>query len=254
MLALKTDFHIHTKEDRKDHIEHTSYELIRHAAYRGFKALSITNHDTFTFSSELERYAADHGILLIPGIEKTVEKRHVLILNAYPATEKIETFEDLRKAKDDDLFFIAPHPFFKTGGCLEQKLYEHLDLFDAIEHSFFYSSWFNLNREAWLVSEESGLPMVGNSDCHILKHFGLSHSIVRSEIQTMEAVFSAIRARQVEVVSQPIFFPKLAAIIYEMTLNRRRQAALQRQAPRLRVEAPSQPAELVSAHSAIWKS
>jgi predicted metal-dependent phosphoesterase TrpH len=245
MLAFKTDFHIHTEEDRKDYIEHSSYELIRHAAHTGFKAISITNHDTFTFTSELQMYAADHGVLLIPGIEKTVEKRHVLILNAYPATEKIETFEDLRKAKDDDVFFIAPHPFFKTGGCLEEKLYEYFDLFDAIEHSFFYSKWFNLNREAWLLSEESGLPMVGNSDCHILKHFGLSHSIVRSEAQTMEAVFAAIRARQVEVVSQPIFFPKLAAIICEMTMNRRKQAALLKQRHSPRIETPMQP-ELVS--------
>ena len=224
MNAFKTDFHIHTSDDRKDHIEHTSYQLIQQAAQQGLNAIAITNHDTFTYNSDLRRYAEDHGILLIPGIEKTVERRHVLILNAFPATEKIHTFEDLRRAKDDDLFYLAPHPFFRTGGCLESKLYEHLDLFDAVEYCFFYSKWFNLNREAELLCQEKGLPLVGSSDCHMLKYLGICHSIVRTYDFNTEGVFTAIRSGQVDVVTQPIFLPRLAMIIFQMMLNRRKAA------------------------------
>ena len=147
MLNIKSDFHLHTRDDREDRIGHSEKELIDHAAANGFSALAITNHNTFTFNNDLRSYAEDSGILLIPGVEKTVEGKHVLILNASPATEKITTFEDLRKAKEDDVFLIAPHPFFKHHNCLEKKLYKHIELFDALEFCFFYSKWFNLNRQ-----------------------------------------------------------------------------------------------------------
>lgn len=219
LTKIKSDFHLHTNDDREDPIAHSAKELIDHAAKKGFGALAITNHNTFTYSCELQNYAEDNGILLIPGIEKSVEGKHVLILNAFPATEKINTFDGLRKAKEDGLFLIAPHPFFKSPCCLGQKLLEHLDLFDAIEFTHFYSKWFNLNRKVSMLSEQEGLPVVGNSDCHLLKYMGACHSILYSEEQSIEAIFFAIRNNQVEVVGQPIFMLKLAKILFEMWLS-----------------------------------
>ena len=225
MLNIKSDFHLHTRDDREDSIGHSETELIDHAAARGFGALAITNHNTHTFNKELQRYAEDRGILLIPGIEKTVERKHVLILNSSAAAEKIDTFEDLRKAKEDGLFLIAAHPFFKYPCCLEEKLYEHLALFDALEFCFFYSKWFNLNRKVLKLAEQKGLPVVGNSDCHLLKYMGVCHSIIHAEAQSMEAVFSAIRNNCVQVVSEPIFMPKLPWIFLEMKLTALKEAS-----------------------------
>ncbi|MFQ5751427.1 MAG: PHP-associated domain-containing protein [bacterium] len=226
MLELKTDLHLHTSDDREDTVRHSAQDLIVHAANQGFKVLAITNHDTFTYSRDLEKFASDHGILLIPGIEKEVEGKHILLLNAFPATEKIKTFEDLQKAKNDGLFVIAPHPFFKRKICLENKLYEYVVLFDALEFSFFYSKRFNCNQKALQFSAEQGLPVVGNSDCHFLKYLGICHSIIRVEEQSMVGVFSAIRNKNIEIVSQPIFFPKLATIYLEMLLNKYHDAFL----------------------------
>lgn len=219
MVNIKSDFHLHTSSDREDPIEHSEIELIDHAAARGFGALAITNHDTYTYSRDLQRYAEDKGILLIPGIEKTIERKHVLLLNASRSAERINTFEDLRKAKDDGLFVIAPHPFFKYPCCLEERLYEHLELFDALEFCFFYSKWINFNRKMLRFSEQSGLPVVGNSDCHLLKYMGASCSVIHAESLSMEAIFSAIRSNCVQVVAEPIFMPKLPLMILEMNLT-----------------------------------
>ena len=225
MLNIKSDFHLHTRDDREDSIGHSETELIDHAAARGFGALAITNHNTYTFNNELQRYAEDRGILLIPGIEKNVERRHVLILNATPASEKISTFEDLRKAKEDGLFLIAPHPFFKYPCSLGKKLYEHIELFDALEFCFFYSKWLNFNRKMLKLAEQKGLPVVGNSDCHLLKYMGTSYSIIHAEVQSMEAIFSAIRNNCVQVVSEPIFMPKLPWIFLDMKLTALKEAS-----------------------------
>ncbi|RMD93055.1 MAG: hypothetical protein D6813_04760 [Calditrichaeota bacterium] len=222
MMFLKGDFHLHTADDRHDYIQHTAEELIDHAARKGFKLLSITNHDTFTFHKDLYNYALDRGILLIPGIEKKIENKHVLLLNAFPACEKIKTFEELRRAKSDGLFVIAPHPFFKTLHCLEDQLIEHIELFDAIEYSFFYSKWFNFNKKAVAVACDYDLPLVGNSDCHLLKYFGLCHSLIYAEQLNELAVFEAIRAKKIKVISEPIFLPKLVVIFMDMVTHKYR--------------------------------
>ena len=111
---------------------------------------------------------------------------------------------------------IAPHPFFWAQTCLEKKFVEHIELFDAVEFCYFYSKWFNLNRKAIRISNEMGLPLLGNSDCHLLKYMGISHSIIYAEQQTMESVFAAIEKNHVEVVSNPIFLPKLFLMFFEM--------------------------------------
>ena len=219
-MKLKSDLHLHTCEDRFDRVAHSAQKLIAIAAQKGFKVLSITNHDTLTWNRDLQSYAADLDILLIPGLEKTIEEKHVLILNANRlATEKIQTFDDLRRAKQDGMCIIAPHPFFKKRCCLEERLLEYAALFDAVEFTFFYSKWLNFNQKAVRVAKEKGLPVVGNSDCHVLKYQGICHSIIHTENQTIEAVFSAIRKHNVEVVSRPIFLPKLAMMYLEMTIR-----------------------------------
>lgn len=218
MIELKADFHLHTADDRYDNIAHTSYELISHAAQKGFKVLSITNHDTYTFNPELVSYALDHDILLIPGIEKTIEGKHVLLLNAFPAAEKIKSFAELQAAKNDGLFVVAPHPFFKAHHCLGNKLIEHIDLFDAVEYSYFYTRWINFNRKARAVAREYRLPLIGNSDCHVLSYMGLSHSVITAYHKTENAVFDAIREHRVKVVSHPQPFHKLLSMFINMQI------------------------------------
>ena len=78
---LKADFHIHSNEDKRDLIAYSAREFIDAAAEKKFDVLALTNHDIFTYSQELSDYAAEKGILLIPGIESTIEGKHVVILN-----------------------------------------------------------------------------------------------------------------------------------------------------------------------------
>ena len=78
---LKVDFHLHTADDPLDRVGHTARELILKAEDEGFDVISVTNHDRLTFSPDLFDFARERGLLLIPGIEMTVEGRHVLVLN-----------------------------------------------------------------------------------------------------------------------------------------------------------------------------
>src|SRR5687768_2788769 len=78
---LKVELHTHTSDDPADPIPHSAIELIDRAADLGYDALAITLHDKQFDVCSLAAYAAGRGLVLIPGVEKTIEGRHVLLLN-----------------------------------------------------------------------------------------------------------------------------------------------------------------------------
>ena len=99
---MKADFHLHTREDPLDPILHDARKLIDRAQEKGFEVLAITNHESITYSDDLQDYARERGILLLPGMEATIEGRHVLIINPgeapgttgpSPMSSAVETME-----------------------------------------------------------------------------------------------------------------------------------------------------------------
>jgi len=69
---LKVELHTHTADDPVDAIPHTTHQLIDHAAALGYDALAITLHDHQLDLRNLTPYAAERGLVLIPGIERTI--------------------------------------------------------------------------------------------------------------------------------------------------------------------------------------
>jgi predicted metal-dependent phosphoesterase TrpH len=203
-VLLKADFHTHSREDPHDFIRYTALELIGEAARQGFDVLAITCHNKRIHSAELERYAADLGILLIPGVEAAIEGRHTLLLDMPYTRWKVRTFREVRRRKRDGGLVIAPHPFFPAPKCLRNKLRENLDIFDAIEFSHMYTRTFDFNRRAVEYARRMEMPLVGTSDCHRLWQLGTTYTILDAESKTLEGVFAAIRAGRTRVVTAPL--------------------------------------------------
>lgn len=212
MPHLKAALHCHTRKDRKDFIKHSEIELIDRAFELGFEILAITCHDIVAHTPELEKYAFKKGVLLIPGIEKTIEKKHVLVLNPDQAIEQVQTFSDLKKYKKEkpDILIIAPHPFYWTRYSLRKKLIPNLELFDAIEHSFFYSPRINPNQYAALFACSYNLPLIGTFDNHCLAHFKSppTYTVIHSE-KNLPSVFKALKNGQFEIVTRPLSLLKM---------------------------------------------
>jgi len=212
---LKADLHLHTREGDA-FIAYDARGLIDRAAALGYRVLSITNHDTLTFSRDLERYAGDRGVLLVPGVEATIEGRHVLIHNLDVAPERLRTFADLRKLRAPEWLVVAPHPFFPASYALGDRLLEHLDLFDAIELSHFYTRRLNFNDRAVRLAATAGLPLLGTSDAHLVRQLGTTYSLVQAR-PTLASVLDAIRAGQVRITSRPLALRECAAIMLTIT-------------------------------------
>ncbi|MBI4485498.1 MAG: PHP domain-containing protein [Acidobacteria bacterium] len=234
---LKVDLHTHTADDPVDTIPYTARELIDRAAELRFDALAITLHDRQQGPSELSAYARGRGVELIPGVERTIHRKHVLLLNFPGAvSESVDSFEDLFRLRQrhPQGLVVAPHPFYPAPSCLRGLMDRHADLFDAVELNSFYTHWFDFNAAARRWAHRFGKPVVANSDAHRLSLFGGSCSYVDAE-PGADSICSAIKAGRVKVETRPL--PLLAAATYFASLTcsglgRRRAAGLGERDPR----------------------
>jgi predicted metal-dependent phosphoesterase TrpH len=210
---LKVELHSHSADDPRDQISHSTCDLIDRAAALGYDALAVTLHDRQLDVRPFEGYALDRGLILIPGIERTVEGRHVLLLNFATGAEDVQTFEDVRRLKQGQPgLVVAPHPFFPAGASLLGRMNRHADLFDAVEYNAMFTGSLNFNRTAERWARRHHKPMVGNGDVHRLEQLGTTYSLVDAE-RHPTAICQAIAAGLVSVVSNPISWTAAARIV-----------------------------------------
>lgn len=215
---LKVELHAHTADDPVDAIPYTTHQLIDHAVALGYDALAITLHERQLDLCHVTPYAAERGLVLIPGIERTIEGRHVLLLNYASGAEDVRTFADLaRLRKRARGLVVAPHAYFPGFSCLRKDLERHADLFDAVERNAMFVPGLDFNRAAERFAKREGKPIVGNCDVHRLMQLGSTYSLVDAA-RDPDAICEAIAEGQVRVESRPIGWITAAQIIAALML------------------------------------
>jgi len=217
--TLKADLHCHVSGDPRDDIGYTAEDLIDRAVGLGFDAIAITNHREVWQNPGMIAYAQKRGLLVIPGIELDVEGKHVVMINVDKRVEAIRSFDDIRSSASSDRVVIAPHPFYPLQTCIGKKLVEHVDVFDAIEYSFFYCRVLNPNARAEAVANRAGLPMVGSSDCHSLRWLGRTYTVIEADKKDVKSVVHAIHEGCASVVTRPLSMPTFAAACARSAVN-----------------------------------
>lgn len=203
---LKTELHAHTADDPVDLIPHSSIDLIERAAALGYQVLAITLHDRYLDIEPLLPHARRCGITLIAGIEKTIEGRHVLLINFDAAAERVGTFDELRRLRQarPTGLVVAPHPFYPSTSCVGRILEQQPDLFDAVEFSAIYTFGVGaFNRTAIRWARRHGKPLVANGDVHRLVQLGRTYSLVDAEPEP-DAICAAIRGGRVAIEAEPL--------------------------------------------------
>ena len=216
---LKVELHTHTSDDPVDRIPHTTVELIDRAASLGYDALAVTLHERQLDVERLASYAAERGIVLIPGVERTIEGRHVLLLNFKSGAEDVRTFSDLARLKSRQPgLVVAPHAFFPSSVCLGRDLERHPDLFDAVERNAMFTRSVDFNRRAERWAARYGKPVVGNCDVHRLWQLGTTYSLVDA-MPDPDAICEAIAAGRVLVEGRPLAWTEAARVMAFMLLG-----------------------------------
>lgn len=221
-MILKSDLHIHSSLDPADrHLRKmlSPHEILEMAKNNGFDVVSITHHDHYYHNKRLFEYAKDLDILLIPGIEKTIEGKHVLLYN-FENPASIDSFEKLEGMKGEDNLVVCPHPFYLFSS-LNNNLLRYINLFDAIEVSHFYNSLINPNVKAVNVASKFNKPLIGNSDMHNEFQLTTTYSNINTEDKNISGIIKAIKDNKVEVVSRPLSineYFKVITMMFEIEL------------------------------------
>lgn len=210
-MQLKANVHMHTSDDPADVVSYSIYEAIDRASELGFDVLAITCHGKVAWTESYAQYAQERGILLISGIELSISKglgkpgKHVLLLGAIPQAESVRTFAELRayRVAHPESLIIAPHPYFYGNFSLHDELEQHIDVFDAIEHSWFYGGPFNRNVHAREIAERYRKPFIATSDTHMLDHLEQNFSILEVAEKSEQDVLNAIRSGSFSIQTRP---------------------------------------------------
>jgi len=217
--VLKLELHAHTNEDPADRIAHSTTQLIDRAAALGYGALAITLHDRYFDPAAHADYARARGMVLLPGIEKTIARRHLLLVNFPRECASVRSFDDLArlKARSGGLV-VAPHPFYPTISAMRRLMDVYASLVDAVEVNAMYTRTLDFNRRAIAWARANGKPMVGNSDLHCLEQLGSTYSLVDAEPDP-RSICDAIRAGRVEVRTQPLRWSRATMILSKMLIG-----------------------------------
>lgn len=216
---LKTDLHIHTREDPEDKwINYSAKNIIDKASELKYDVLSITEHNKLYCPKDLIIYAKSKGILLIPGIELEIEKKHILLYNFKESEIKnIKKISDIKRYKNETNLVIASHPFFKTRSCIGNLIYKYNDIFDGVEFSFFYNNLINLNKKALKYAKENNKVVIANSDLHNLNYFGRIFTKIESN-RNIDDIIIAIKNKETIINTKPFSMLSFIWIIIKMTL------------------------------------
>ena len=86
---------------------------------------------------------------------------------------------------------------------------------DAIELNAMFTTWIDFNRPAIEWARTHDLPLVGNTDLHLLGQMGTTYSLVDAP-RDADAICDAIRAGRVEVRSTPLSGLRAASFFFLM--------------------------------------
>ena len=218
-MLLKTELHSHTDQDPEDRIPHTTPQLIDRAAELGYQVLAVTLHDRYFDPAPFAAYARERGVLLLSGIERSIGRSHVLLINFGPDCASVRTFEEIARLKTRRAgLVIAPHAFYPIPSALGPRLESNVCLFDAIELNSMYTRQVDFNRRAVALAKAHHKPLVGNTDLHRLDQLGTTYSLVDAEPQA-DAICEAIRTGRVEVRTQPIGWGRVGFTIARMVIG-----------------------------------
>jgi len=208
-MKVKASLHLHSLEDFKDYsiIDYSAYQLIDRAHSLGFSFLSLTGHEKNIFNDALKEYALSRDVILIPGFEANIEGKHILLLNCNLINDDdLKNLDDLKKLKleNPEIFIMAPHPnhgLFISLGL--KKLEKFKFLFDGVEHSWYYTDFFNPNLKVKKVADRLSLPFIATSDLHDLRYLGSDYIEVEVADLNIKSLFGALRQGNFRNVSQP---------------------------------------------------
>lgn len=188
---MKFDLHVHScySKDSNASLD----DILEYAARNGLDGFAICDHDRIEGGIACSKRAQeiDSDMIVIPGVEVSSSKGHILVLGVRDTIEPgLSPEETIKRARQQGAVVIIPHPFKLTSHGI--GYIEGLDA-DAVEVLNSRCITDGPNNKARKASMELGFPMVGGSDSHEPEMVGRSYTEIDVQSKTVEDVLDAIR-------------------------------------------------------------
>lgn len=193
---LKLDPHIHSEysADSNSKIK----DILKIAKKKELDIIGISDHDTIKGSKRAIKENHDENLLIIPSIEISSAKGHILGLGVESLIPKgLSPEETIDNIHDNGGLAIIPHPFcFYRHGLLCKEDYNNLKI-DGIEvkNARFILGY--CNRKAKTLSNKMNFPSIGSSDAHYVKFIGDCYTEIDCQ-KNIDSVLKAIKKRKVK--------------------------------------------------------
>lgn len=196
-LRLKIDLHVHTRYSYDSTI--TLDEIVAYSQKRGLDGVAITDHDVVEGALKLVQKVKE--LVVIPGVEVTTSRGHVLALNiTRPIPTELSPLETIQMIHEAGGIAVAAHPtvFYKGLRGQVNSNFDAVEVVNASAFPFFLSTY--LSRKLAL---RLGLPQTAGSDAHYASEIGFAYTVVDAEPEVDEIVH-AIRNGATVPCGKPI--------------------------------------------------
>ncbi|NLN42843.1 MAG: PHP domain-containing protein [Methanosarcina sp.] len=192
---MKFDLHVHSEHSKDSNSSHD--DILEAARKKGLDGFAICDHDTIEGGLACKKRALELGfeLTIIPGVEVTCSKGHILVLGVRQNIEPLLSPEEtIKRARKLGGTVIIPHPFKRSSHGIGS--FEGLDI-DAVEVFNSRCLFNSANRKAATEAERLGIPGVSGSDSHIPEMVGQAYTEIDALENTVDAVLEAIREGKV---------------------------------------------------------
>lgn len=196
-MPLKIDLHVHTcySGDSNTSLEDLLVEVKR----KGLDGVAITDHDCIEGALEIRkivlRLKPEHRPIIIPGIEVSTKRGHIIALNVTDSIPKeLSVEETIERIHEAGGIAIAAHPytFFKDGLGLDSRIsLLNIDAIEVINSTLF--PFKPLVRACKRFAEKHNLSQTAGSDSHIVETVGLAYTLIQTEEKNINTIIECIR-------------------------------------------------------------
>jgi predicted metal-dependent phosphoesterase TrpH len=186
-LPIKLDLHVHTHYSNDSLI--TPKELVYYARRRGLDGVAVTDHDRLDGAL---RIAKEVNLLVVPGIEVSSSKGHIVGLNIQePIPSRLDVDETIDKIHKAGGIAVACHPVTLFKGSLGKNVTSEFDAIEVVNSSAFPFKY-SVRHSKQLAFKTGIRSQVAGSDAHYGPEIGCAYTLLDADRAVDEAV-DAIR-------------------------------------------------------------
>jgi len=190
---MKLDLHIHSQYS-EDGVG-SPKEIIKVLQKKGLQGMAITDHNNVEGGLQAKK-VAPKDFIVIPGVEISTNKGHIIALDIKENIEKkLSVEETIEKIIDIGGVITVPHLFRSMSGIKVNILKEIHKKISAIE-VFNSCSDLKTNLKTIKIAKDFNLGGVGGSDSHIPEYVGYAYTTIDSTDYNVDSILSEINKKK----------------------------------------------------------